>query len=43
MWLERPGDIEADQLKARGITPDILLRHWIFITEYLWKYTGELY
>jgi hypothetical protein len=40
LWLERPGDIEIEQLGARGITPTVMLRHWLFITEYLWKYIG---
>lgn len=40
VYYERPGDIELDQMKARGITLPDLLRHWIFITEYFWSEVG---
>lgn len=40
IWLERPGDIDVDQLNARGINNEIKLRHWLFITEYQYKYIG---
>ena len=41
VYYERPGDIELDQMKARGITLPDLLRHWIFITEYFWAQVGK--
>lgn len=43
VYYERPGDIELDQMKARGISLSDLLRHWIFITEYFWHHVGTIY
>jgi hypothetical protein len=34
VYYERPGDIQADELTARGVTVDDLWRHWLFVTEY---------
>ena len=41
VYYERPGDIELDEMKARGIALPDLLRHWIFITEYFWNVVGK--
>ncbi len=37
VYYERPGDIKADELIARGINVDDLYRHWLFFTEYQWN------
>lgn len=37
VFYERPGGFELEQLKARGVTPEHLWRHWLFVTEYQWK------
>jgi predicted nucleotidyltransferase len=37
VYYERPGEFEGAQLAARGVTVDILVRHWIFMAEYQWK------
>jgi hypothetical protein len=37
VFYERPGDFEASQLQARGVTLDHLIRHWLFTTEYQWQ------
>lgn len=36
VYYERPGDIKANELIARGVDIDALFRHWLFITEYQW-------
>lgn len=36
-YYERPADINIKALKAAGVTDDALLRHYLFITEYLWN------
>ena len=41
VYYERPGEIELNQLKARGISMENMLRHWLFVTEYQWKYVGK--
>jgi len=35
-YYERPADINIKALKAAGVTDDALLRHYLFITEYMW-------
>ena len=37
VFFERPGDLEREQLLARGIKNDKLIRHWLFVTEYQWE------
>lgn len=37
VFYERPGGIELEQMKARGVTMEHLWRHWLFVTEYQWK------
>lgn len=38
VFYERPGDFDSVQLKARGIGFAELTRHWLFVSEYQWKY-----
>jgi len=38
VFYERPGDFDSVQLKARGIGFEELTRHWLFVSEYQWKY-----
>jgi len=37
VYYERPGEFEGQQLAARGVTADDLIRHWLFTTEYQWR------
>jgi hypothetical protein len=37
VYYERPGEFEGNQLTARGVKIDDLLRHYLFTTEYQWK------
>ena len=37
IFWERPGEFPLSRLSAEGLTIDILLRHWIFCTEYQWN------
>ena len=37
VFFERPGDLEREQLLARGIKNDKLIRHFLFVTEYQWE------
>jgi hypothetical protein len=40
VYFERSGKIELKPLKAAGVSLDDLVRHYLFITEYLWTYLG---
>ncbi len=37
IYWERPGEINLDSIQKTGLTQEILLRHWIYITEYQWE------
>lgn len=37
IYWERPGEISIDKITQGGLTQEILLRHWIYITEYQWE------
>jgi len=37
-WYERPGEIEVEQLGARNIHVNDMLRHWLYCTEFLYKH-----
>lgn len=37
IFWERPGEFQPQQLAARGIKTDDLVRHWLFCTEYQWE------
>ena len=37
IFWERPGEFQPQQLAARGIKTDELVRHWLFCTEYQWE------
>ncbi|KAE9361763.1 hypothetical protein PF008_g719 [Phytophthora fragariae] len=37
VYYERPGKIDLPALKREGLYIDDLLRHYMFITEYLWR------
>lgn len=43
-YYERPGEIEVQQLAARGIGVNEMLRHWLYCTEFFYTYfaKGEL-
>lgn len=37
VYYERPGKIDLPALKREGLSIDDLLRHYMYITEYLWR------
>ncbi|OWZ14787.1 SEC14 cytosolic factor [Phytophthora megakarya] len=37
VYYERPGKIQLPALKREGLSIDDLLRHYMYITEYLWR------
>ncbi len=37
MYYEQPGKINLSALKRAGLGLEELVRHYMFITEYLWK------
>lgn len=37
VYIERPGKIDLSALKREGLSIDDLLRHYMYITEYLWR------
>ncbi|KAI9999059.1 hypothetical protein PInf_003738 [Phytophthora infestans] len=37
VYYERPGKIDLTALKREGLSIDDLLRHYMYITEYLWR------
>ena len=41
IFWERPGEFQPQQLAARGIKTDELVRHWLFCTEYQWEVMCE--
>ena len=39
VFYERPGELNRKELIERlGLTVDDMIRHWLFVTEYQWKY-----
>lgn len=40
VYYERLGELQMAPLKARGVTVSLLLRHWIFVTEYQWRHVA---
>ena len=37
VYYERPSDLNLPALKKLGLSPEQLLRHWLFVTEYQWR------
>ena len=37
VYYERPGDIQLKEMKARGVSVEAMLRHWLFITEWQFR------
>ena len=37
VYYERPGLAKLDELRARGIGPDEMYRHWLFFVEYQYR------
>ena len=41
-FYERPAGINLTALHEAGVSHDILLKHYLFVTEYLWQVRGGL-
>jgi hypothetical protein len=37
VFYDRPGELDSLQIKARGVTINELVKHFIFVTEYQWQ------
>lgn len=37
VYYDRPGELNIPELNEKGIGEAQMLRHWLFITEYLWQ------
>ena len=37
LYIERAGHVHIPEMKKAGVTMDILIRHWCFVTEYVWN------
>lgn len=37
VWLERPGFSQVEKIYNAGVTLDELSRHYVFVTEFLWR------
>ena len=35
IYWERPAELNVKQLDGRNINTDVMLRHWVFVTEYV--------
>lgn len=36
VWIELPGRIDLPAIRAAGVSPEALQRHYVFVTEYMW-------
>ncbi len=37
VYYERPGELDLKSLKEKGIDSRLMMRHWLFVTEYQWE------
>ena len=37
VYYERPGELDLKALKEKGIDSRLMMRHWLFVTEYQWE------
>ena len=37
IYIERAGGVDMEKLRAEGCSVDVLIRHYIFITQYMWN------